>query len=168
MVEWLITYREPILGYLGGMGTALTALVTVWWFITQRQFAPQIEFDVDARIIKSAGGPVVAEYTLNLKNNGKVQVRLPRIGLRVRSLNRGDQIERFDDARLKFPHKLFDLYNVLSNNKNWEFTFLEPGITQRYRVVSVVPNEAILLLVFGEFEYREGWEHTAEKVIEVK
>lgn len=165
---WLFTYRESILGYVGGVGSALAALGAVWWFIVQRQLAPQIEFDVDARIIKLDGGPVVAEYTLRLRNNGKVRVKLPGIGLRVRSLNRGDLIEKFDEARLKFPHVVCKLQNVLSTDEDFDFTFLEPGITQCYRVVSAVPTDAILLLIFGEFEYRKGWSHTAERVIEVK
>ena len=45
---------------------------------------------------------------------------------------------------------------------------MEPGVTQRYQVVSQVPPDAKLLLVYGRFEYREGWKHTAEKAIEVE
>ena len=69
----------------------------------------------------------------------------------MRSLNRGDPIENFDKARLKFPNRLFELRNVLSQDKAFDFTFLEPGITQHYRVVSIVPTDTMLLLVFGDW-----------------
>jgi len=167
--EWLVKNREPALAYTQTLGAFVAAIGALIWFLAQRQFARQIEFDVDARIIKPESGPVIAEYTLTLKNCGKVRVKLPWLKLRVRSFNEGDVIEKLpDEVRLNFPNKLVSLKNILSADEDFDFTFMEPGVTQRYRVVSDVPSSAKLLLVFGEFEYRKGWPHTAEKVVEVK
>lgn len=156
-VDLFVKLQGPALSVIG-------AVVSVWWFYIQRQLASQIEFDVDARVIKVRAGTVV-EYVAVLKNKGRVRLKIPAVRLRVRALRKGDALEKHGANKLRFPLKLLDEPNMMSGHPDFDFTFLEPGITQNYRLTAPVPNDAELLLVYGEFFYRRGWPHTAERLI---
>jgi len=150
---------DSLLGYLG-------LLITVWWFWLRREYARKVEFDISANILWFQNEPYVVEFDIALDNKGKVKIKIPYISLSVRTLNEGDEYSKFKQSRLKFPPPIIDVQNILIG-KDFDFTFVEPGITQHYRFVAEVSKEAKYLLATGKFEYRKGWPHTTSKLIQL-
>ena len=52
--------------------------------------------------------------------------------------------------------------------KEWECTFIEPGLKTRYSHIATVPDNATFLLIHGKFNYQDEKEfHTADKLLRV-
>ena len=140
-----------------------------WLFVVQRRFAPQIEFDVDAKLFGPMDSGYVAEYTLTFTNKGLTRPKIRKLSLLVRMIGKNDQLFNRERPRSRLCFQEIPVLNIENLiPPEWEWIFIEPGVTQRWRHSSKVPIDAAYLLVHGAFEYKPDLPHTAEKVIEVK
>lgn len=137
-------------------------------FVRERTHAPQVEFDVACCFLGPQAGAYIAECTLTFRNKGLIRQEIRRIRLRTRGIRRGEALAYWPsrEPRLAFPDKIFVEQNIIP--ERYEYIFIEPGITQSYKYVSFVPDKVAFIIVNAEFFYKDGNEHSAERVFEVQ
>lgn len=158
---------------IGELGTFLQGLAVVgaglWAYIRygrERLNHPQVEFTVAARLLGPQRSNNVVETTLTFRNTGKARVELPKIKLEIRGIKHdADLVERQDKpAKLDFTTRVVHEPNLVP--PEWEYLFVEPGVTQEIKHVSKVDTVYSFLLVRSEFVYRNGDPHSSVCVVE--
>jgi len=149
-------------------GGAAAAIWAYYRFFKHRSHAPHIEFEVSCRFLGPQTGSFVAEYTFYLLNKGLVRQKIKRIKFSVRGIKEADVFERRDSkvAGLNFPSVIEEVDNLITDE--FEYIFVEPGVSQSVRHVSMVEGTFAFVLVRAEFFYKDGIEHSAARVFAVK
>jgi hypothetical protein len=146
----------------------LAVVAGVWayfLFFKQRTIARRIEFDVSCRFLGPQEGAYIAEYTLTFLNKGLVRQVIRNLKFSVHGIKKDTPLECHNTDFLNFPDPINTIKNLL---KEIEYMFIEPGINQNFRHIGRVGTEFSFIRVSAEFLYREGLEHTAARVFEVK
>lgn len=132
----------------------------------ERTYEEIVEFDVDGKFYGPQNGNFILCLELTLENKGKVIKKLKSLDVRVRAIRRDEELSYFSesDKRLKFPHKLTD-GNILP--KDWAYSFVEPGVIQKYSYTTKVGVEYSFVVVNAKFKYDDKGEHSVEKVLEI-
>jgi hypothetical protein len=138
-----------------------------------RRNAPHIELKLDCQFHGIRDGNYLTTFTISATNAGYVWHQFEQINLRIRGIkdepfeyfSRGGLEEEDKSARrVAFPYELLQTNLVPSN---WNFVFIEPGVTQHLTLTTTVPSDYSYLLAHVVFEYKEYWPHTAEAVFKV-
>lgn len=89
--------------------------------------APHIELKLDCQFHGTRSNNHLVTITVSAENVGKVLQQCDEITLRVRGIK--DEPFTFDEraGRVVFPHKLLERNLVPAE---WNFVFIEPGVTQ--------------------------------------
>lgn len=142
----------------------------------RRLNTPHIELHLDCDFLGMRNGFHLVTFTAAAKNVGQVLHRFNGITLRIRGIKdepfefRGDtnaaNASPYDEYQVKFPYRLLTT-DLVPKSKDWNFVFIEPGVTQRLPLTTLVPVEFTHLLVHVKFEYEKYTPHTAEAVFAV-
>lgn len=137
-------------------------------FVRERTHAPQIEFDVNCSFFGPQSGAYVAEFTLTFLNKGLTRQEVRQVRLRARGIKHGEKLAHWPsrEPRLQFPEKVFVEKNIVP--ERYTYMFVEPKVNQYYKYVTHVPEQMAFIIVNAEFIYKDGEEHSAERVFEVK
>jgi hypothetical protein len=132
----------------------------------ERTYEEIVEFDIDGSFYGPQNQNFILCLELILKNKGKVIKRLRSLEVRIRAIRHDEELSYFSetDRRLKFPHKLTD-GNILP--KDWVYSFVEPGVIQKYSYTTKVGTEYSFVVVNAKFKYDDKGEHSVEKVLEL-
>lgn len=118
------------------------------------------------------GDSRLAIFTVSAKNVGRVRHQIDRITLRVRAINDEpfayrEETPKYLDDKTRQPRVLFP-HEVLKTNlvpAEWNFIFIEPGITQLLSYTKPISVDHRYLLTHVILEYEEVDEpHSAEAV----
>jgi hypothetical protein len=137
-------------------------------FRRERTHVPRIGFHLDCHLHGPVGASYLAEFVLQIKNDGSVIHRFTEITLRVRGIPQGAELVEWNQAppRLVFPVALVRDADVLYKQK-YDHIFVEPGITQEITFVTKIPADMAFLLARAEFKYDDRRTHSTERVIVV-
>ena len=118
----------------------------------ERIYTPHIEFNIDCDFFGPTDGQYIANFLLAATNRGRVVHKFPSIRLRVRGIKKGESIEQWEKhpPRIKFPYKIFEAEVV---PPDWNFIYVEPGVTHRITFATAIPLEYSYLLGNAEFRY---------------
>jgi hypothetical protein len=150
------------------LGIAFAGSWGYYRFVHERTHAPHIEFDVLCRLLGPQGPNFIAEFTFRFRNRGVIRHEVSNLQLRVRGIKQNDELSLWKDhnMRLAFTEKVITEDKVIPGN--YSYMFVEPGNTQDYTYVSLIPVELSFILVRGEFRYRKrGNTHSSERVFAV-
>lgn len=133
-------------------------------FIRNREACPKIEFTVDVNFVHWQGGKWIVEALAFLDNKGLVKQSISRFTFDLRYTLPTDPIRGRDEFLVYVPHKATDGSWL---PKNWESTFVEPGLSTRYSCLASIPEDATTVLIHGKFFYESNDWHTADKLLKV-
>ncbi|UHD15036.1 hypothetical protein [Thiocapsa bogorovii] len=134
----------------------------------ERRFVPHIEFDIDCHFYGPHQGKYAAEFTLSASNKGITRHEFTSVLLRVRGVTQ--------EASLRFwakhyPHRLEFPEAILKDEvkpRNWNYIFVEPGVTQRLTYSTIIDEEIRLITARAEFHYARYTPHSTERMFEVR
>lgn len=151
-----------------------------------RDDQPRIELTLGCTFHGVRSDSRLAVFTVSAKNVGRVRHQIDRIKLRVRAIDDEPFFYREETGqylledrvrpgetrprnrrqpRVNFPHKVLETDLVPAE---WNFIFVEPGVTQSLSYVRPISVKHWYLLVHVYFEYEEFKEpHSAEAVFAV-
>jgi hypothetical protein len=152
-------------GDIAGIVTAAVALVALGGgyvqFVLRRSGLGYVEFDVDLTNHHRGLTQLIAEIACVIKNVGSSMVIVTNVQCRARYRLAGDSEDSTNGVEPTFEHLIVPATEPAGTSlgEHWFFvmeprTFIQPGVTQRYRKPIVMPVEAQVLHVWGSFDYR--------------
>ena len=130
---------------------------------------PHIELELDCQFHGTRGDNRLTTFIVSAANVGVRDHRFPSIMLVVRAIkdepfsydakNEPDIGERC--RRASFPHKVLERDLV---PEQWEFVFVEPGVTQQLSMTTLIPSDCSYLQVRVAFDYKARWPHTGQAI----
>lgn len=143
-------------------------------FFIRRESFPKIQFDLDCTFLAKQNDQWLIEIGLLIANLGLVRHEIDpeKFTVDVRFLLDSDELEEGDSKlnyQAVFPHLAAPSGQVKDKPeitilkaekrmivpKEWGSTFIDPGVSQRYSYVMVVPAKAVAVLVYSKFYYKE-------------
>ena len=165
-MTWADVAKQAFDG-LQAVAIAVGGAWAFWLFILQRRFAPQIEFEVDATVMPYSEAANLVEFVLTVRNKGLVRHKIWKLRLSVQALEENIALDTWKGhgERLYFPTKLLTDERIFPEEK-WKYSFVEPGVCQRYTYVAHVKSNYRYLLINGQFLYNDDplWPHSASKL----
>lgn len=143
--------------YLGKAVTVLaSALGLIWafekWWRREEHF-PRINFDIKIDIIDHKDGSHIINVLAILENKGVVPLKIKDFSCEIKGIKENDELKLGDQKirhQLNFKHSVVD---GIFFPKEWESSFVHPGVTTTYNYVTIVPDEYLYLLIKGTFGY---------------
>ena len=131
----------------------------------ERRHTPHIEVNVEVSFLGKRDGKHLTRIVVIAANKGQVLHKFNRILLRLRGI-KDEPFEYIENRspHAAFPHKILDINLV---QENWNFIFIEPGVTQRISLNTLVPEDFSYVLAHTLFEYKKYWPHTADALCAV-
>lgn len=140
--------------------TILALGVGAWWtysrFISERGGVPRIQFDVEVRDHGVVGQERLVELVAIVENKGRVQHVIKDFRYGVRYLLDGEPFEVSAEIadQVRFP-------NIAREGSwvppAWEYTFVEPEVSNTYSVLTSVPTASRFLLLWARFDYNRPY-----------
>jgi hypothetical protein len=151
-------------GDIAGIITAFVALLALAGgyvqFVLRRSGLGYVEFDVEFTSHHRGQTQSIGELDFVIKNVGSSMVIVEKLQCRVRYRICGAKASA-DGVEPAFEHLLEPVGQAAGTflGEHWFYvmetrTFIQPGVTQRYRKPVVVPSEAEVLHVWGAFDYK--------------
>ncbi|MGO4128464.1 hypothetical protein AB4Z01_28990 [Inquilinus sp. YAF38] len=174
-LSWLSDNKDAF-DAISAIITSVAVLIGGGWavnrFIIRREFASQVEFNVDIEFIGIHSGYWIIEIVAIVNNKDGSHLKMHEFTFKLRSIE--DQNLEIGGKKVNyqtiFPHALKDgSWFPLS----WESTMLEPNTVVRYSHVAHIPVEATFLLLHGRIGYFVGFIrkapmfHTADRAFRV-
>jgi hypothetical protein len=152
-------------GDIAGIVTAAVALIALGGgyvqFVLRRSGLGYVEFDVDLTSHHRGPTQLIAELACVIKNVGSSMVIVTNVQCRARYRLVGDSEHSTNGVEPTFEHLIVPARQPAGTSlgEHWFFvmeprTFIQPGVTQRYRKPIVMPVDAQVLHVWGSFDYR--------------
>jgi hypothetical protein len=138
----------------------------------RRENVPHIELELDCEFHGVRGDKRLTTFLVSAANVGLIDHKFSSIMLVVRAIK--DELFSYDDAdklrfdqqsrRASFPDKVVERDLV---PKQWNFVFVEPGVTQQLSLTTLIPSECTYLQVRVAFDYKARWPHAEQAVFAV-
>ncbi len=151
--------------------TAIAVIVgggwAFWRFLLQREGHSRIEFNVELDVLGQCGSETLADVVAVITNRGSVRHWIKDFHFDALYLGKdGPLAEREGTGHVAF-RKLIARRHWVS--PEWEGTFIDPGVTQRYTYVTHFPPSAAYVLIYAKFNYPddESAFHTAQRTFKV-
>jgi len=127
-------------------------------FVLRRSGVGYIEFDVEYTAHHHGRAGLIGELEFVIRNVGSSMVVLIDVQCRARYRRDGDPEDRSDGVEPRFEHVIAPAAGT-SPGEHWfvvigSRTFVQPGVTLRYRKPIAMPADAQLLHVWGSLDYR--------------
>jgi len=151
-------------GDIAAIVTALVAVIALGGgyvqFVLRRSGLGYVEFDVAFTSLHRGATHLIGEIACVIENVGSSMVIVTNVQCRVRYRASSDSEEATHGVEPSFEHAVeVDPGDVgtLGRHSFWvskDRTFIQPGVTQRYRKPIQLPVEVEVLNVLGSFDYR--------------
>lgn len=166
-MEWS-TFFEAF----GKVASTAAAVAGAWWAFEKwrrrDEHFPRVHFEVGINFVGAMEGQIVAELVANVENKGVVPLKIRDFSFKVLGLKLDDALEIGGHeirGQLTFPHLLVEGRFL---PKDWNYSFVYPGVVTEYNFVCSVPAEIEFVRMQGDFQYEdEGFAHHAAKVLKV-
>jgi hypothetical protein len=157
---------------LGKLVSVVLALAGAWWayekWRKRDEHFPRVYFEVSVNFLGLKEDQILCELVATLENKGVVPLKIRKFSFLLRGLGNQDLIERGGDEirnQIVFPNRLEQGMFV---PKDWDFTFVYPGVRTEYNFVTAIPRNTEFVRMQGDFEYlRTGSSHHAAKILKV-
>jgi hypothetical protein len=164
---------QPWMTLVKDLMTILAILVGAAWalhkFVQRREARAKIQFDLELSVVGRADGKLIVELVAIVENKGLVRHAVSDFIFKLFYLPKGAPI-RDGDKRIKYSI----LFEPVIKNRPWMkdgtvYTFVDPGVVQRYRYVTHIPGDAAFALLYAEFKYPDAASdfHSAQRVFNV-
>jgi hypothetical protein len=149
-----------IAGDVASVVTATVALLVVVGgyvqFVPKRSSLPCVEFDVDFTTQYRGSKQIVGEVSCMIRNVGSSMLVVSNVRCRVRYRLADDPEDSHGPIEPNLRHAVRQSHD---GPGSWfclveQRTFVQPGVTQRYRKPIATPVGVVLLDVVGSFDYR--------------
>jgi hypothetical protein len=161
---------------LGHLGRGIWALNK---YILRREAWPKIQFGVELKVLGEADGKFIVEAVAVVENKGLVRHAVSDFTFNLRYLRKGDRVIdgteesngqvlfiRHIQARPWIPGSSDPRTNGIKVNQTAgpeipqttmkDYTFVDPGVVQRYTHVTQLPGETEYALLSSRFEYSDA------------
>lgn len=137
-----------------------------------REDMPLLQFDMEVGTTYKKGGEYLVEFRVILDNRGNVKQDIKSIKLRVRTVNKEDNLSFWSSRgfRAEFPHKVFETEII---PEGYKFIFVEPNVKQILNYTTILHSNVELVAARAEFSYGRtrksdrGSKHSVEKIFEL-
>lgn len=139
---------------------------TIWFlvfFIRRREPYPLIEFTADLLERGVDEKNRACEVVLMIKNVGKARHQVRDLGFQLRAIA-GNEMKISTKpehlGQIAFENKIipkgsgFQPILPPTNKKGWKFVFVDPGVTQKFSFVILIPVQHALVWMKARFFYR--------------
>lgn len=168
--KWDIVFHS--IQTVTAIGTAVWAF---WRFGKERTHTSHIELKLDCKYFGPQSGQFLTEIVITAKNAGRVYQQFDSIRLRVRGIRCNYPLTYWKgyEPRVDFPDKLLSndkFIEVIPRDMKWNYIFVEPGVEQEIKYLTLIPSEYRFICVNVTFLYDKTDEtkfHSAERVFEL-
>jgi hypothetical protein len=156
------------------IGTSLAGVIVgawvLWKFIIRREAHPKIQFILELNNVGSVDDKLLVEVVAIVENKGLVRHRLDNFQFDLRYLLQDEKIVEGEEKinfQIAFDHTLPTRSWI---PRKWEYTFVDPGVMQRYSYLAWLPADAAFALIYAHFRYPDAASefHTAQKVFRIE
>lgn len=153
------------------LATTLALVIGGVWALRKsletREGHPKIEFGVDLLELGDQQGHTLLELSATVLNKGLVRHKIKDFKFDLYYLRAESNVEVSEalNGQVRFERALKDrVWLPLQDN---DYTFVDPGIVQKYVYLASVPSEAAFVLLKSRFEYPDAESdfHSAQKAI---
>jgi hypothetical protein len=156
----------------GKVTSASLAAAGAWWAFEkwrkQDELFPRVAFEVSVTFVGVKSDHVICELLSTLENKGVVPLKIREFTFVLRGLADTDEIKRGGQEirhQIEFPRVLEEGFFV---PKNWEYSFVYPGVKTEYNFVTAIPRNILFVRMQADFAYLiAGETHHAAKILKV-
>lgn len=128
--------------------TIIPGAWVLWNYFFKRSFAPKIKMKLTGEIIdKDFSNQKMLKTNLEVSNVGEVRLKASKIELSVRGIEKNQRFKIGNEKILKQINFEKKIYQENLIPKKWEYTFVDPGVTQEYQHVILIPKKFKYLLI---------------------
>lgn len=131
--------------------TIIPGIWVLWNYFFKRTFAPKVRMKILGNIIgKDFSNQKLLGVNLEIENIGEVRLKAKTIELSVRGIEQNSRFEIGDRKilyQVNFDKKIYE-QNIIPSN--WEYTFVDSGVTQEYQYTILIPKNIKYLLIQGK------------------
>lgn len=158
---------QQFAGGLSSLVTAIAIIVGAIWgyvrFVLQEEKHPHINFTADINFICRQNGFWVVELISVIENKGKVPHKFSEFEFDLNALFSNDNVELNKD----FGNQVFFPNEIAKGSwrpKSFDYFFVSPGATSKYSFVTLVPENAVAVILHSWFQYNDRKQsgHAAE------
>lgn len=133
----------------------------------ERTHQPRIDFGIDCNFYGPEKDSYIVEFFLTAQNKGLIQQRFESMRLRVRGIEKNQDLSYFPgyEPRLNFPVKLLDNVSVIP--PGYGYFFVEPGARQTIAYITKIPSSIKYILAHAVFWYDRNTNHVTERVFPI-
>jgi len=155
------TYAGVSMGLAGEFATVVAAAVTVLavlggyvQFVLKRSLLPCVEFDVDFALLRRGEAQAVGDVSCVVRNVGTNMAVVSNVRFRCRYRLAADAEDVYpaNGTQPRFAHSLSPGGYLLVGEGTR--TFVQPGVTQRYRTPVALPATVQIVDVLAAFDYK--------------
>jgi hypothetical protein len=117
---------------------------------------------------KDSSNQNILVATLQIQNIGEVRLKSNKIKLSVRGINKQTKLKIGDE---KILHQIIFKEKIYEENlvpKEWEYTFIDPGVTQDYQYVILIPKDFKYLLLESKIYFNKKDFQLTSNIIKIK
>jgi hypothetical protein len=148
---------------LGGLAVLIDGLWAFTKYVVERGVLPPVQFSIEVRVVGCQKGHKVIEVLPQVLSVGTATAVIRGMSLRLLYLLTDDPVRLENAPTSRFGHARFtrSVSKELSGDEIKRIsitphdTFVQPGISQTYTLVTAVPEDASFLLVHCQFEYAQ-------------
>jgi len=149
--------------------TIISGIWVLWNYFFKRSFAPKIKIKLSGDIFdKDSSNQNILIATLQIQNIGEVRLKSNKIKLSVRGINKHTKLKIGDE---KILHQIIFKEKIYEENlvpKEWEYTFIDPGVTQDYQYVILIPKDFKYLLLESKIYFNKKDFQLTSNIIKIK
>jgi len=149
--------------------TIISGIWVLWNYFFKRSFAPKIKMKLSGDIFdKDSSNQNILVATLQIQNIGEVRLKSNKIKLSVRGINKQTKLKIGDE---KILHQIIFKEKIYEENlvpKEWEYTFIDPGVTQDYQYVILIPKDFKYLLLESKIYFNKKDFQLTSNIIKIK
>ena len=165
----LSSITTPVGTFATGVVSTATTLWALrrWWKMDE--LFPRISFEVSVNFLGKKDDQIVCELLGKLENKGETPFKFREFTFTLRGLDRTDKFDKGGDD-IRGPHRIPRLLvESAFVPKDWEYSFIYPGIATEYNFVTAIPDTIEYVRMQADFVYldRADESHHAAKVLKV-
>lgn len=151
------------------------AIGGIWAYIRfsrTREDHPKIQMDLDLEFIGIEGNRIIIECQATIENKGIVRHEISEFTFDLLHFSPNDEYRRGGE---KVNNQVFFQKEQENRNKSWipgdwYYSFVDPGVKQKYTYLADVPADCKYLLIHSKFKYKDKKSdfHTCQKAFNVE
>jgi hypothetical protein len=147
IAEW----TEISKNIITGLAIILAGIWTIYRFGINRERYPKLQFDLELNVLGKSKHNYIVELTAVVENKGFTRLRIDEFEFHLLYF---DDETKIDTSDVKINNQL--KFNYAIRNGQWvkqkHIPFVDGGIVQKYRHVTVLPDSAKYAMIYSKFK----------------